>query len=85
MARGGFHNSRKLKTFEEQKKSHIEFLQSRNLAVSELEIDQGFIRCKLIEGEEEPFRGEYAYKTWISELQKKVLRSRNLVQNPGRN
>ena len=60
-----------IKSFAEQVAEHLEFLQQRGLAVAELAIDAGFVRCRAVD-ENEGSRGEYAYQT-----------RRNLMDKPG--
>ncbi len=50
-----------LLTFAQQVASHLDFLRANGLAVDELAIDGGFVRCRAID--ETKGRGECVYKT----------------------
>lgn len=56
------------KSFSEQVSEHLNFLQSHQLDVLELQVDAGYVRCHGLEGPKES-RGGFCYKSTSSTMQ----------------
>lgn len=55
-------------TFEEQVRSHLEFLNNNDLSVDCLEINGEFVRCKSTQ-KEKIEHGDYTYKTIQNQIE----------------